>query len=32
MTELFYSVSDTDLTLWWDKPESAPAGAVYETQ
>ena len=30
MMELCYSVSDTDLTLWWDKPESAPAGAVYE--
>lgn len=28
--ELFYSVSDTDLTLWWDQPCSVPAGAMYE--
>ncbi len=26
---LFYSALDTEITLWWDQPEDAPAGAQY---
>lgn len=27
--EIFYAVTDTTLTLWWDQPEGSPAGAKY---
>ena len=28
--ELYFWASDTELTLWWEQPEHAPAGAVYD--
>ena len=28
--ELYFWASDAELTLWWEQPEHAPAGAVYD--